>query len=56
MASFFSPEQIVALTTFAGMMIVSNLVNNALEVDLDQYLYEYREGQPLPKKAVKESA
>ncbi|MFC1913153.1 carboxymuconolactone decarboxylase family protein [Chloroflexota bacterium] len=56
MASFFSPEQIVALTTFAGMMIVSNLVNNALEIDLDEYLYEYREGQPLPKKIAKSSA
>jgi alkylhydroperoxidase family enzyme len=51
-ASFFSPEQIVTLTTFAGMMIVSNIVNNVLEVDLDEYLYEYREGQPLPKKVL----
>ena len=42
----FNAEQIVALTAFAGLMVATNLVNNALEVDLDEYLYDYREGQP----------
>ena len=55
-ASFFSAEQIVALTSFAGLMVASNIINNALEVDLDQNLYDYREGQPLPEKAVKTDA
>lgn len=55
-ASFFNVEQIVLLTAFAGLMMASNIINNALEVDLDQYLYDYREGQPLPKEAVKSQA
>jgi len=53
LADFFNPEQIVALTAFASLMVATNMINNILEVDLDEYLYEYREGQPLPKQAVK---
>ena len=34
----FSDEEIVLLTTFAGMMIATNLINHALEVDLDARL------------------
>lgn len=56
LSSFFTPEQIVTLTAFGGLMVATNIINNVLEVDLDQYLYEYREGQPLPKKATKSSA
>ena len=41
-AEFLSPEQIVALTAFGAMMIATNVVNNALEVDLDDYLARYR--------------
>lgn len=37
----FSDEQIVLLTTFAGMMIATNLVNHALRVDLDSRLSNY---------------
>lgn len=37
----FSEEQIVILTAFAGLMIATNLINNALEVDLDDYLLSY---------------
>jgi alkylhydroperoxidase family enzyme len=44
---FFNAEQIVALTAFAGLMVATNIINNVLEVDLDAYLYDYREGQPL---------
>lgn len=43
-ASHFTAEQIVALTAFAGMMIATNVINNVLEVDLDEYLYAYRDG------------
>jgi hypothetical protein len=48
-ANYFITEQIVALTGFASIMIATNIVNNVLEVDLDEYLYTYQEGQPLPK-------
>lgn len=37
----FSESEIVLLTAFAGMMIATNLINNALEVDLDDYLQPY---------------
>lgn len=37
----FSEEEIVLLTAFAGMMIATNLINNALEVPLDDYLESY---------------
>lgn len=43
-SAFLSPEQIVAVTAFAAMMIATNIFNNALEVDLDEYLYAYRKG------------
>lgn len=41
-SAFLSSEQIVALTAFAAMMIATNIFNNALEVDLDEYLYAFR--------------
>ncbi len=47
LAALFSTEQIVVLTAFASLMIATNIVNNALEVELDEYLYDYRAGQPL---------
>jgi len=49
LAGFFTPEEIVALTAFASLMVATNMINNILEVDLDEYLYEFREGQTLPK-------
>ena len=36
------PEQVVALTAFGGLMVATNLFNNALRVDLDGYLDAYR--------------
>jgi alkylhydroperoxidase family enzyme len=39
--SLYSDEQIVALTAFGAMMLATNVVNNALEVDLDGYLEPY---------------
>jgi hypothetical protein len=46
-ARFFNCEQIVALTAFAALMVATNIINNVLQVELDEYLYDYREGQPL---------
>jgi alkylhydroperoxidase family enzyme len=40
--SFLSAEQLVALTAFGGLMVATNIFNNALGVDLDEYLYPYR--------------
>jgi hypothetical protein len=31
-----------ALTAFGGLMVATNLFNNALRVDLDDYLQPYR--------------
>lgn len=42
LAALFTEEQIVALTAFGAMMVATNVVNNALEVELDEYLGEYR--------------
>ncbi|MDD4315645.1 MAG: hypothetical protein PHC84_00630 [Clostridia bacterium] len=41
MKKYFTDSQIVVLTAFAGMMIATNLINNALEVELDDYLTSY---------------
>ena len=35
-------EQVVALTAFGGLMIATNVFNNALKVDLDEYLHPFR--------------
>ena len=42
LAKHFQPRQIVALTAFGGLMIATNIFNNALRVDLDDYLQAYR--------------
>ena len=42
LARFLSPEQVVALTAFGGLMIATNVFNNALRVDLDGYLEAFR--------------
>jgi alkylhydroperoxidase family enzyme len=39
---FFDPAQIVALTGFGALMVATNVINNALEVELDAYLQPYR--------------
>jgi len=41
-AALLEPQQLVALTAFGAMMIATNVFNNALEVELDEYLYRYR--------------
>lgn len=50
-AAQFTPEQIVALTAFGALMIATNVINNALEVDLDEYLYGYRDRTETPHEA-----
>jgi alkylhydroperoxidase family enzyme len=42
LASFLSPRQIVELTAFGGLMIATNVFNNAIGVELDEYLYPFR--------------
>ena len=39
---FLTDAEIVTLTSFGGLMIATNVVNNALRVDLDEYLYPFR--------------
>ncbi len=41
LAAEFTDEQIVALTAFGALMLATNVFNNALEVDLDEYLERY---------------
>src|SRR5262245_23027463 len=43
---FLEPAQIVALTAFGGLMIATNVFNNALRVDLDDYLRPFRKDRP----------
>jgi len=40
--SKYTEKQIVNLTAFAGIMIATNLFNDALQIELDAYLHEYR--------------
>lgn len=46
LADRLRPDQIVALTAFGGLMVATNLFNNALRVDLDDYLLPYRKDEP----------
>lgn len=46
LASFLAPDQVVLLTAFGGMMLATNVFINALEVDLDEYLFAYRKQAP----------
>jgi len=42
LAKFLTPAQIVELTAFGGMMIATNVFNNALQIDLDEYLFAFQ--------------
>jgi alkylhydroperoxidase family enzyme len=44
LARYFEPAQIVALTAFGALMVATNVVNNALDIELDEYLQPYRKG------------
>jgi len=41
--ALFSEAEVVLLTAFAGLMIATNLLNNALRIPLDDYLAAYRD-------------
>jgi alkylhydroperoxidase family enzyme len=43
-ARHLEPAQVVTLTAFGGLMIATNVFNNALRVDLDEYLWPFRKG------------
>jgi alkylhydroperoxidase family enzyme len=45
LAGAYNADQIVSLTAFGGLMVATNLFNNALQVDLDEYLWSYRKGK-----------
>ena len=38
----FSEEEIVTITAFGAIMVATNVVNNALDIPLDEYLEPYR--------------
>jgi alkylhydroperoxidase family enzyme len=42
LARSLEPAQIVTLTAFGGLMIATNIFNNALRVDLDENLHPFR--------------
>jgi alkylhydroperoxidase family enzyme len=42
---FLQPAQVVTLTAFGGLMIATNVFNNALRVELDGYLQPFRAGR-----------
>lgn len=42
MVSTFSEKDLVDLTAFAGLMIATNIFNNALKIDLDEYLVKFK--------------
>lgn len=50
-AAYFSDEQMVALVAFGALMVATNVVNNALQVPLDDYLQPYRR-QPAAAEGV----
>ena len=40
--AFLTADQVVTLTAFGAMMVATNIFINALDVELDEYLYAYR--------------
>jgi len=53
LAAWLSAEQIVAVTAFGALMIATNVFNNALQVDLDEYLRSFRK-PPTSAEAARE--
>jgi alkylhydroperoxidase family enzyme len=45
LAGTLAAEQIVTLTAFGALMVATNVFNNALRVELDEYLIPYRKEQ-----------
>ena len=46
MRALFDEESIVTITAFGALMVATNVINNALEIPLDEYLEPYRSEQP----------
>jgi alkylhydroperoxidase family enzyme len=44
LSHLLEPAQIVTLTALGGLMIATNVFNNALGIDLDEYLFPFRRG------------
>lgn len=42
--AYLGPDELLTVTAFAGLMVATNIINNVLEVDLDDYLESYRTG------------
>ena len=40
-AEYFNDEEIILLIAFAGQMIATNIFNNVIQTDIDDYLHEY---------------
>jgi hypothetical protein len=38
---YYSTQELVVLVAFAGQMIATNIFNNVIETDIDEYLEEY---------------
>jgi alkylhydroperoxidase family enzyme len=53
LATRFNHEQLVALTAFGALMIATNVINNALQVPLDDYLEPYRTGATTPRSGAR---
>ncbi|HEY9049588.1 MAG TPA: hypothetical protein VIN08_27000 [Ohtaekwangia sp.] len=43
----YSEKEIVTLTAFAGIMIATNIFNNVLHTDIDEYLFPFRSNRAL---------
>ena len=47
-AKQYSASQMVVLIAFAGQMIATNIFNNVIETEIDEYLRDYTPKQPFP--------
>ena len=44
-AADMSDDQMVTLVAFAGQMVATNIINNVLHVELDDYLEQYKKSK-----------
>ncbi len=56
LASRWTPEQIVTLVAFGAMMLATNVFNNALRVELDDYLRAHQRSDAAPVPGAEEEA
>lgn len=43
LAATYTEKELLLLTAFAGIMVATNLLNNALQIPLDEVLYKYKD-------------